>query len=79
MAAMAQHPGIKNYLFSLERIREGHRLYNQKEECGWLIALANNGGKKSALLFKEENEHCSKYADNPHQVQIWFLCVNVWS
>lgn len=79
VVVLAQHLGLKNYLFTLEEIREGHGLYNQRKEWGWLIALANNRGKKSALLFKEENEHCSKHADNPHQTQIWFLCVNVWS
>lgn len=79
MVVLAQHPRLKNDLFTLEKIREGQRLYKQRKEWGWLITLANNGGKKSALLFKEENEHCSKHADNPHQTQIWFLCVNVWS
>lgn len=79
VVVLAQHLGLKNDLFTLEKIREGHRLYNKRKEWGWLIALANNGGKKLAILFKEENKHCSKHADNPHQTQIWFLCVNVWS
>lgn len=47
------HPAVKNDVFTLERIRAGHRLHNQKEECGYLIALASNGGKNQHFHSKK--------------------------
>lgn len=32
VVVLAQHLGLKNYLFTLEKIREGHRLCNQRKE-----------------------------------------------
>lgn len=54
VVVLAQHLGLKNDLFTLEKIREGHGLYNQRKEWRWLIALANNRGKNLHFYSKKK-------------------------